>query len=423
MRRGRFRPEQVIAIGNNQPRTRSHNRRVVLEAVRLHGPLGRAEIGRLTHLTAQAVSNIVSELVEEGLLVERGRLRRGRGQPPVQFMVNPDGGMTAGIEIAAGQMVTVLVDLSGRPLAERAIPVSDAGPERVARLLVGEIAAARRATPAAPDRLIGVGVVMPGPFGVEGMTSVGPTTLPGWSGIDAAALLRTAIGVPVTVENDATAAAVGERLYGVGRRLRNFCHVYFGAGLGLGVMIDGQPFRGGFGNAGEIGHVVLTPGDRPCACGNVGCLECYASLYALQEQLAAAGVTAPDADALESLHAAGHPVVKAWIGEAAGRLAPMVAMLENLFDPEAVIFGGALPDSLIDALIAAMTPLPRSVAIRRQRALPRVVRGATGHLTAALGAAALPVLEAVTPRLDVVATPGDRRMQSSIGVEADAHRS
>src|SRR6478735_1793151 len=145
-------PVPKLAIGNNPERNRSHNRRVVLDAVRLHGPLGRTAIARLAHLTSQAVSNIVADLLDEGLLVECGRLRSGRGQPPVQIAVNPD-----------------------------------------------------------------------------------------------------------VIENDATAAAVGERLHGAARNLKNYCLLYFGAGLGLGIMSEGRPLRGAFGNAGEIGHFVVSP--------------------------------------------------------------------------------------------------------------------------------------------------------------------
>ncbi len=401
MARQRGRPQQAIAIGNNPLRTRSHNRRVVLEAVRLHGPLGRAEIGRLTRLSAQAVSNIASALIEEGLLIEQGRRRSGRGQPPVQLAVNPDGGVTAGIEIAADQMVTVLVDLAGRLRASRSLPLADAGPERVAPLISAEIAAARESVPGLPARMFGAGVVMPGPFGIEGMTSVGPTTLPGWAGVDAAAYLSGATGLSVVVENDATAASVGERLHGVGRNLRNFCFVYFGRGLGLGTVIDGRPYRGAFGNAGEIGHVIVAPGGRPCACGNRGCLERYASVHALQERVAEAGEPIRNIAQVDALIAKRHPAITGWIDEAARYLSPMVAMLENLFDPEAIVFGGGLPDTLIDAVIAAMEPLPRSVSARRDRSLPRVIRGTTGSFTAALGAAALPMLETVTPRLDI----------------------
>jgi predicted NBD/HSP70 family sugar kinase len=416
--RGRIR--HLIAIGNNPVRARSHNRRVVLEAVRLQGPLGRAEIARLTHLTTQAVSNIVSALIDDGLLVQQGRRRLGRGQPPVQIAVNPNGGITAGVEIAAGQMVTVLVDLAGRLRAQRSRPLLDAAPERVAPLVSAEIAAARSSTQDLPQRLLGVGVVMPGPFGIEGLTSVGPTTLPGWADVNAAEYLSAATDLNIVVENDAAAAAVAERLHGAGRALRNFCFVYFGRGIGLGVVIDGRPYRGAFGNAGEVGHVVVVPGGRPCACGNCGCLERYASFQALQERFAGAGRMPPDLGDLDRLLDRDDPAIAAWLDDAARALSSMVATLENLYDPEAVIFGGRFPDTLIDALIEAMQPLPLSIAARRGRTVPRVIRGATGPFTAALGAAALPILETVTPRLDVVFSAGDEARLDGEGVPLDA---
>ncbi|NIX75034.1 ROK family protein [Microvirga terricola] len=393
-------PPAKVAIGNNPERNRSHNRRVVLDAVRLHGPLGRTAIARLAHLSSQAVSNIVGELLEEGLLLECGRLRSGRGLPPVQVMVNPDGGMTIGIEIAPDHMATVLVDLTGRIRNHRSTPIGDTAPHRITPLLKTEIEAACATIPGSSERLLGIGVVMPGPFEIEGMSSVGPTTLPGWAGHDPALFLSAATGRVTLVENDATAAAVGERLHGTARSLKNFCLLYFGTGLGLGIVADGRPMRGAFGNAGEIGHVIVTPGGKPCACGNRGCLEGYASLHALKERLRVNGIACDDPSALEKLHAEENPVLREWLAEAATYLSPVVGMLENLFDPESIIFGGALPDALLDDLITALDPLPLSVASRRQRAVPRVIRGATGGLTAALGAAALPLLETMTPRLD-----------------------
>lgn len=393
-------PSSKAAIGNNPERNRTHNRRVVLEAVRLHGPLGRTAIARFAHLSPQAVSNIVSELLAEGLLVECGRLRAGRGLPPVQVAVNPDGGMTVGIEIAADHLVMVLVDLTGRVRADRSLPLKEANPEHIVPLVGREVGKICDAVPGSRDRLLGIGVVMPGPFDIEGMSSVGPTTLPGWVGKDPAKTLAEAIGISTLVENDATAAAVGERLHGVARSLKNFCLLYFGAGLGLGIVTDGRPMRGAFGNAGEIGHVIVHPGGSFCACGNRGCLERYASLHALTERLAAAGVSCGSVSDLEALHAQHHPILRQWIGDAAAHLSPVVGMLENLLDPECIVFGGALPNALLDDLIAALDPLPLSVAGRRKRALPRIVRGTTGLFTAALGAAALPLLETMTPKLD-----------------------
>lgn len=395
---------QRVAIGNNPERNRLHNRRVVLEIIRVLGPIGRTSIARLTHLTPQAVSNIVDELVTDHLLVETGRLRTGRGQPPIQFAINPDGPMTAGVEIAADHMVTVMLDITGRVRAQTSVPLAEATPDAIAPLLVAELDKARAVIGTNP-RILGIGVVMPGPFGIEGMTSVGPTTLPGWHEIDPAHLLGDATGLPVVIENDATAAAIGERFFGVGQKLADFAYIYFGAGLGMGIIHNGQPFRGVFGNAGEIGHAVVVPGGRPCACGQSGCLERYASVYALREKCAERGIEVPDFAGLETWQAEGHPVLREWIAEAAQSLAPIIATLENVLDPETMILGGALPDPVIDAVIAALAPLPVSVASRRDRQVPRVLRGTTGQFTAALGAAAIPLMETITPRLDIAPDP------------------
>ena len=405
-------PSRSVAVGTNPERTRSHNRRVVLETVRQHGQLGRSDIAVLTKLTAQAVSNIVAELVEEGFLTELGRRRTARGQPPVEFAVNPEGGMTAGMEIAADHVTTVLVDLAGRIRAQRIAPRADTTVAGVQKTAAAELVAVRREA-GLPERLLGCGVVMPGPFEIEGMNSVGTSPLPGWAGQDAAQLLQDALNTPVVIENDANAAAVGEHLHGLGRNLRHFCQIYFGAGLGLGVIVAGQPYRGAFGNAGEIGHIPVVRDGRPCACGGHGCLERHASFHALAETLSEAGIAGAGPEEVARLHAQGHPALAGWIAEAAGLLAPVVTMLENLFDPETVILGGEMPDTVIDALIAAMAPLPISVANRPGRTIPRVQRGGTGRLTAALGAAALPLLDTMTPKLDRVSLIPDASASAS----------
>jgi predicted NBD/HSP70 family sugar kinase len=210
----------------------------------------------------------------------------------------------------------------------------------------------------------------------------------------------------VIVENDATAAAVGERLFGAGHSISNFGMIYFGAGVGLGMIQDGAPYRGAFGNAGEIGHVVVAPGGRSCPCGQHGCLERYASLQALKEKLDGTGIACEGYEDVEALYRQDHPLLREWITEAALHLGPMIAMLENILDPETIILGGALPDAVIEAIIAQMSGLPTSVASRRIRALPRVLRGQTGQFTAALGAAALPLFDVLTPRLDTL-TPAE----------------
>ena len=126
---------QAVTLGKNPERTRDHNRRVVLDTIRRHGSLGRMEIARITHLTAQSITNIVDELVAEDLLMPMGRLRRGRGLPPLQFKVNPDGAMTIGVELASDTMVTSVLDLAGNPLRQTVQPLIDTKPETLSQQL------------------------------------------------------------------------------------------------------------------------------------------------------------------------------------------------------------------------------------------------------------------------------------------------
>ena len=127
-------------------------------------------------------------------------------------------------------------------------------------------------------RMLGIGLAMPGPFDVEFMSFVGPTTLEGWQGVPIRERLAAMTGLPTFIEIDHAAAALGERLYGIGRNVRDFYYLYFGVGLGGCMVHDGAILRGGHGNAGEIGHLPLVPDGEPCPCGNRGCLERYLSL-------------------------------------------------------------------------------------------------------------------------------------------------
>lgn len=389
-----------LAIGSNPERNRLHNRRVVLEAIRSHGALGRAEIGRLTRLTAQAVANIVDDLVAEHFLIEIGRRRSGRGQPPLQFAVNAEGPVTVGIELAADHLTTVILDLTGRLRAQSTRPIDNLAPPAMAGLVAREVARLR-ATLGRPTPALGVGVVMPGPFHIADPDLAGPGTLPQWLDVDAVALLSQAIGEPVIVENDATAAAVGERLHGAGRAIEDFCFIYFGVGLGLGIIQGGRPMRGAFGNAGEIGLIPMQSGPD----GAFLTLERVVSLHALRQRLAAQGIAAPDLAAIAALFDAGDHTLARWIADAAYGLRQLILMLENVLDPETIVLGGHLPDAVIKALIAALEPLPPSIACRPGRTQARVRLGQTGQLTAALGAGALPLFETVMPRLNLAATP------------------
>lgn len=397
---------RVNIAGANSERAKAHNRRVVLGHVLGSTGVGRAEIARSCGLSTQTVSNLIAELEAEGLVVAAGRRRAARGQPPVVYAFNPDGAAALGFEVRPDALVMVLTNLGGKVLESRLVPLADAAPQAVFALMQGLLREVRQAGTA--PRIIGAGLVIPGPFGVEGLSAAGATVLPGWTAVEAAAGAAEALGMPVLLEKDATAAAVAERTAGAAQGLDSFCYLYFGTGLGLGVITQGTAQRGAFGNAGEVGHVIVRPGGLACDCHNRGCLEQYASRMALVRHLAGRGLLAagedPDSVALALLRT-GDAALSAWLEEAAAALSQAVGLLENLFDPQAVVIGGALPDALLDDLIGRLDLPPGSVARRSGRQVPRVLRGASGRATAALGGAALVIHDTATPRLDTAPAP------------------
>ncbi|EPC4573266.1 ROK family protein [Klebsiella variicola] len=384
--------------GTNLEHARVHNRRVIIEAVRLHGELTRAELARLTALTPQTVSNIVAELEQMDLLTShQPRRASGRGQPAVPVSLNPASAWSIGIHLDHQTLIVVLVDLAGEVHFRRLILVQKPQPGATfARL--AEVLNEIRALPTLDwSRVLGMGVVMPGPFGVEGISSTGPTTLNGWEGVDVAAELGRLSGLPVTLENDATVAAIGERFHGVARQLNSFVYLYIGTGLGAGIFTDGHVYTGHAHNAGEVGHIVVAPNGRPCYCGNEGCLERYVSLQAAYEFCGLDPYRALPEDLL-SVDAA---LFDQWITSSLAPLRQAINLLECVFDAETVVVGGMMPAPLLEKVLARLPPLYQSVSGRYLPA-QRVKMGMTGTDTAALGAAALPIFDEFNPQFQVL---------------------
>jgi predicted NBD/HSP70 family sugar kinase len=391
--------------GTNLEQAKSHNRRVVIEAVRINGALSRAEIARLTALSSQTVSNIVAELEKVGMLKAAARRRAGRGQPATPLSINPDGAYSIGLQLDHRELIGVAVDLAGKIRARGRASVDQPGPDQALpamRRLVARLAKSPRID---RRRLLGIGLSMPGPFGVEGITSVGPTALPGWQDFPIAAELGRRTGLPVIVENDATAAAIGERLHGVARRLDSFVYLFIGTGLGAGLFLDGHLFKGSAHNAGEIGHMIVEPEGRPCPCGNRGCLERYLSLRAAFEWLKIPDPDHASPETLTALLAAGDRRLNRWIDSVLAPTRRAINILESIIDPEAIVLGGFLPLPVLTMLIEGLEPLPPSVGARRARNAPRILLGAAGRETSALGAAALPIFDEINPQYDVLLKP------------------
>ncbi len=366
--------------GSNAERSRHQNRQAVLGQVRTAGAIGRAEIARALSLTTQTVSNIIAELSQDGMLLEKGRLSVGRGLPAMQYALNPRGGFALGVEVRPDAILAALLDLNGQAVTTERIALDQTLPAVVLDHVTALRARALDQVPAAQGRVLGAGIVMPGPFGVTGIVGMG-SDLTGWQEIDAEALFAEALGLPVVLSNDANAAAMAERINGVAQDIATFAYLYFGAGLGLGLVHGGHLVRGAYGNAGEIGHIPIP--------GQIGKLEDGLSRISVQRHMQQAGKEARDIDALDRFFRQGDPDLTDWLQSASAILGHALAIVENLFDPQAVVLGGAMPDTILDYLVAH-APLPEvSVSNRPLAPHARLIRGASGRMTATMGAAAL----------------------------------
>ncbi|MGB3122693.1 MAG: ROK family transcriptional regulator [Pseudomonas sp.] len=393
--------KRSVTTGTNAEHARLHNRRVILEAIRQNGRLTRADLTRLTSLTAQTISNIVTELQDEGALLAHAAEKGGRGQPPVPLSLNPDGGYSIGFHVEQHRIIGVLLDLLGETVAQITLAVSYPTFEQALPLILDTVKGFQQQRPG--GRFLGVGIALPGPFSVEGMTAVGPTAMSGWDAADIPLRLQQALGLPVLIENDATAAAMGERLYGVASDLNNFVHLFIGSGLGAGLYLENRLYSGHWHNAGEIGHMTVIPGGKACDCGNQGCLERYISIAALLEHL---GLPAEhDLGAWDANDAALNASVDLWLDEAAPALRQAINILESVLDPQTILISGFLPEAILARLISRLEPLSRSISSRSDRQYPRIQMGTAGHDAVALGAAALMILAEISPDYEALLKP------------------
>ena len=367
--------------GTNQEFGRPYNRRIVLETIRQHGPIARGDIAGRVGLTVQTVSNIARELEDQDFICGTRNAPRTRGYPATNLSINPDGGYAIGLNITPVGIGAALINLAGEIIAERSRGrdfLTPASALTEIRSIVAEFKAARLG-----KRLLGIGLAMPGPFDIESMSFVGPTTLQGWKDVPIQQELSDIAGCPAFIEMDHAAAAMGERLYGAGRDFKDYYYLFFSMGLGGCMVHDGLPVRGSYNNAGEIGHIPVVPGGEPCACGNRGCLERYVSLEAFERRSAAIGV-------------------EGWLVETAPLFRSAISTIENLFDPETIIIGGLAGTDIPQRLLATAEPLANSVSSRRNRSAPRIVFSSAGHDAALRGAASLAVSGALTPRFGMM---------------------
>lgn len=406
----------MVSRGTTQQSSAPYNRRIVLDVIRRQGSISRKEIVDKVSLSPQTVANITSDLESIGLIVARRlKAEKSRGQPPIVFELNPNGGNSIGISLEPGRVSAALVNLVGDVIKKQEVEVDARDQRRTLSVMVG-LVKDLVARSASSERMWGVGVALPGPFAVTDMSFVGPTALEGWSDLSILDELHVVTGLHVFYSVDSVAGALGESLYGVASNLNNFFYMHFGVGLGGTLVVNRSAYKGANGNATEIGHIPIVPDGKPCYCGNRGCLERYLSLHSLFEALGAGDAKELSKESLGRMIANGDEQLMAWCRQAAVHLRDAVCIIENMLDPETIVIGGSAPKSLVQHIVARARPLHRSVR-GGVEARERILLSERQEDSSILGAAVLPIYEMLSPRFEMLLQErrGQLRVEGLLG--------
>ncbi len=376
--------------GTNLERAGDHNQRVTLHAIRVNGPITRAEIAVITGLTAPAIANITKRLLVENLIQEAGRRRGGRGQPATKLVINPDSWFSIGLNVDRDHITMVLLDFEGGVRARVSREVNFALPRDVdqffrksADKLLAKVGIGR-------DRLTGIGVALPDDMPRAALPQQ-PANYGIWASTDVALLLKSALHVPVFVENDAAAATMGEMQFGLGKKYQTFFYILITAALGGSVVIEGNHFRGASGRSGELG--MLRGKD---VTGHERQIQNIVSLSALYSRLAAQGIKVSAPSELTDLGESGQAIIHAWVEAAADTLLDPVLSINCLVNPEAILIGGRLPAGIVDSLATRLNQRLESFA-GTVPAIAPVSRAALSDDAPAVGAAILPFSHRLLP--------------------------
>lgn len=395
--------------GRRGGRAPSTTRARVLDLVRTRGPISRVELAELTGLTQAAISHAVRALLDQGLLRESGAREWTGGKPRVMLTLDPLARCAVGVQLGADWLVVVLIDARGAVVARtRVRGAREEDPEAVVIGIAGEVDVLLRAAGIGRDRVAGVGLAVPGTLDLgEGAITVS-RSLHRWQGFPVRASLAEAVGLPVVLDNDATAAAVGE--YWAGRTAGSVAHctLYMGAGIGAGVVVGGTVHRGASGNAGPLGRMHLHrdghgPGPTleelaaPHAVARRA-REAVAAGRTTSARLSADGDPITDFGALATAAVQGDPLALELVEDSAEYLADAAVTAANLLDVDSVVLAGPAFSTAGSLYVQVVERRLRAELHAADRHGVRVALAAHVADAAAVGAAALVLQEDLAPR-------------------------
>ena len=324
----------------------------VLDLVWQRREVSRAEMARHTGRSRSTISDVVGRLLDTGLVEEVGSGESRGGRRPILIGFRDDAGVILGVDLGATHVSVILTDLRGSVLAwhDRPYPVRT-DPGGAGKLVVELCRDCMTEWNGNGRLLMGIGVAVPSPVDPESPDRVLERIHPAWRGRAILDRLDAAFGAPVFVDNDANLGAVAERWWGKALGVDDFLYLKVATGVGAGLMIGGEIYRGSTGVAGEIGHIVVDPRGPECVCGSHGCLATLVGTQALVERTSNLLQTSPPSalagkelniKVIEDAALADDPVALRVVHEAAHHLGIALAGVLNLLNPGSVVVGGSL---------------------------------------------------------------------------------
>ncbi|MBB1074090.1 ROK family transcriptional regulator [Rhodoferax sp. 4810] len=396
-------PPLLRPRGSNHVGMRQFNERVVLQAIRLNGSLPKADIARLTGLTAQTIGLITTRLEDDGLVIKQSRVRGRIGQPSVPLALSPDGAFSLGIKIGRRSADWLLVDFTGQVRQRRSLDYAFPDITTLLPTIAENMQAMHDSLGPLKDRLIGIGLAAPFQMGGwHRMLGLSQAQSEAWNQIDLRAQVQAMTEVPVSFAKDTSAACVAELVAGRGRDLKNFLYLFVDTFVGGGLVINSHLHGGVHGNSGAVASLPMglaTGQQVPDQ------LISYASLWELEQRFMARGLDPHAAYDERALSPPYEQETRGWVERAANALAHTVISGTAFLDIDAVVMDGSFSRDLLAQLIAAT-----------QDALARysweglwsanVIAGDVGPDARALGGALMPLHANFAPDRDLFLKTG-----------------
>ncbi|MEV6636096.1 ROK family protein [Actinoplanes sp. NPDC051470] len=399
---------------------RRANRSSLLTDLFHGGRQSRQQLGDTTALSQASVSNLVGEMIEEGLVEEAGLVGSDGGRPRALLRVAPGYGYVVGADLGETRVSVELYDLAMSRLGSAVYPLADPSDhQRATRLLMQGLSDTSAQAGIDPGEVIGYGV---GVIGVVDRAGLVHSQTTSWDAVPLGEVLGAATGLPVFVENGAKTVGQAEMWFGAGRGARHAVIVMIGRGVGAAVVRDGRGQGRPDSGAGEWGHTMLVYEGLPCRCGARGCLEAYIGSDGVSARLAEAMGVEYDPRLLARTLTGELPAAAATVvAETVGYLGAGISNLVNLFSPERIVLGGPIGAALGERFLPEIRASAAEHSLRQPYSTTRIDVCQLGPDAVAMGAATLPLARlladggmAVTDSHTVVSRAAHRRQISRI---------